>query len=1061
MKKLLKIIAYFFIVLIGLIVLLGIVLKLSENKISNFALKKVSEIIKAPVSIDDVNFNLLRKFPHASVELSKVYLGGAEDSLKQNEQNSDSLLFINKIYVSVNTRSLLKKKYEIEDVELSGLTLSYFVNEVGKSNFDFLIPKDTTPKKEENDTLPSAVLDVLLGNLTLSDITLNYKDQKMDAGAKVFIPKINIKGKVYDTIYSGKVNGAIVLTNCNYQDYKVDLMEKTQLAFDVAYQKDSVSLSNIQLNTDGLDLNINGKAALKDSIFVDLGLNLSKIDLGELIKYAPDTLLQQFGIQQVKGNLSIASKIKGYYKDSTLLPRVDAHIALNKGKIITTEYPEVKELTVRGFVSNGNKKNNITTSAKFEQISISTPKSSVNLSFDVKNIDNPTYWLKSNIFLDTDELANFIPDSTVEYLTGKIKVAVETKGTLPKDIGINSAEYFLDRTKLDLELKNISTALDSIQEIKNLSLKFSYRPSRQINLSHLNMEAPAYQIALKNSYLKAKILGKVNDMDNMGADIQAFNFAFGKSAISGKAYLKNTKKPDFKINSDIKLNLADLKPFIHDTLAKEVQGNIHLAVNSFGKIDLDSLATQAMPIAFEQTKLKFKAKNIQIKEALNNKKMNIDGFDLNMSMANDTLLINKFFVNVLNTKMNIDSTEITNLYKTFIQERKDTQLIVQTHVKIDSINYDIIQDFLASLSENDKAESKTESKDMEKEKEAKVTDNQKVEEALKQDDKPKYLLPDLAAMGLPHFLIRGDLAIAYIKYEKNIIDDLSTKFRFADSLYVLDEFKLKTCGGKVNTSVMLDARNWKYPKADIKNYITDLDLQQLLKNNDNFGDTTLTYDKVSGLLTSEFHGRAFFEGDSLVQELLRAKGNFMLKNGKLYNYPPLVGISQSMKIFGGLDELDKLDFNTLKTSIFLYKNEVYIPKTDVVTSALDFSAFAMQDLSKKGYYEYHLVLHLGDVLMGKSKKLMEEQAKQNKKENDKVERSGLELVAMSLADKKKYGFDNSKLKAKFKNDLNVQHGFLNLLFNPMLVNFSTDLDRTARNREILKNYKNKKKTEGN
>lgn len=1053
MKKLLKIIAYFFVVLIGLILLLGIVLKLSENKISDFALKKVSEIIKAPISIDDVNFNLLRKFPHASVELSKVYLGNAKDSLKITKQNSDSLLFIDKIYVSINTRSLLKKKYEIEDVELSGLTLSYFVNEVGKSNFDFLIPKDTTPKKEKNDTLPSTILDILLGNLTLSDITLHYKDLKIDAGAKVFIPKINIKGKVYDTIYSGKVNGAVVLTNCNYQNYKVNLMEKTQLAFDIAYQKDSVSLTNIQLGSDGLDINVNGKAALKDSIFVDLGLNLSKIDLGELIKYVPDTLLQQFGIQQVKGNLNISSKIKGYYKDSTLLPRVDANITLLNGNIVTTEYPEVKNITIKGFVSNGNKKNNTTTTAKFEQISISTPKSSVNLAFDVKNIDNPNYWLKSNIFLDTDELTNFIPDSTVEYLTGKIKIALETKGTLPKDLGINSAEYFMDRTKLDLEMKNISTALDTIQKIKNLSLKFSYRPSRQINLTNLSMEAPAYQIALKNSYLKAKILGKVNDIDHMGADIQAFNFAFGKSAISGKAYLKNTKKPNFKINSDVKLYLADLQPFIHDTLAKQIQGNIHLAVNSFGKIDLDSVATQAIPIAFEQTKLTLNAKDIRIKEALNNKKMNIDNFDLDMSLANDTLLINKFFVDMLNTKMSIHSTEITNLYKTFIQERKDTQLIVQTHIKIDSVNYDIIQDFLASLNENNKEKNS----DTDKEKDTKNTDNESVKDTLKQNNEPKYLLPDLATMGLPHFLIRGDLAINYIKYQKNIIDDLSTKFRFADSLYVLDEFKLKTCDGKVNTSVMLDARNWKYPKVDIRNYITDLNLQQLLKNNDNFGDTTLTYDKVSGLLTSELHGRAFFEGDSLVQELLKAKGNFTLKNGKLYNYPPLAEISKSMKIFGGLEELDKLDFNTLKTSIFLYKNEIYIPKTDVVTSSLDFSAFAMQDLSKKGYYEYHLLVHLGDVLMGKSKKLMEKQAEQNKKEEDKVERKGLELVAISLADKKKYGFDNSSLKAKFKNNLNVQHGFLNLLFNPMLVNFSTDLDRTARNKKILEKYKNNKK----
>lgn len=1049
MKKLLKILlktlAYFFVILIALVIVLAVVVKLSENKITDFALSKVSETIKAPVSINNVNFNLLRKFPHATVELNQVYLGGA-DSLKQENEPNDSLVFINKIYVAVNTRSLLKNKYEIENVELSGLTLSYNVNKEGKSNFDFLIPKDTTKTEEpKTDTLP-AILDVLLGNLTLSDITLNYNDSNMQAGAKVHIPEINVEGKVYDTIYTGKVKGNVVVTNCNYQNYNVNLMEKTELSFDVGYMHDSVSLTNIQILTDGLDLNLSGKAALSDSIYVDLGLNLPKIDLGELIKYAPDSILQQFGIKQVKGSLSVESKIKGYYKDSTLLPQVSANIYMNDGKIITADYPPINNLTINGFVTNGSKQNNQTTAADFKQIKIKTDKSTVNLAFKVKNIDKPNYWLKSNIFVNTNEFAKFIPDSTVEYLSGNIKVNLETKGTLPSNIGIQSADYFLDRTKLNLELDNICTALNKEQEIKNLSFKFSYNPSRQINLSNLSMEAPAYQIALKNSHLKAKILGKLNDIDHMGADIQSFNFAFGQNQIKGKAYLKNTKKPDFKINTNIKLDLAELKPFIHDTLVKQIGGKINVAINSYGVVDLDSVETQAMPIAFEQTKLNVDIKDIVVKEAMQNKNMNVDNFTLNLSLADDTLLINKLLVDVIDTKFVMDSTQIWNLYKTFVQERKDTQLIVQTNVKIDSIDYGKINKFLASLdSENENTE-KTKSEPEPKPKQTDTTSN----------DEPKYLLPDFGKMGIPHFLVRGKLDIKYIKYEKNILDNISTKFRFADSLYVLDEFKLQTCGGQINTSLMLDARRWDKPKADIKNYITGLDIKQLLMNNDNFGDTALTYEKVNGILTSEFHGRAFFQGDSLIQKRIRAKGNFMLEEGKIHNYKPLVEISKSMKMFGGLDELDKLDFNTLKTSIFLYKNKVFVPKTDVVSSALDLSAFAMQDLSEKGYYEYHLVLHLGDVLTGKSKKLMEAQAKQNKKDKENVERSGINLLAMSLEDKKKYGFDNKSLKAKFKNDLNVQQGFLNLLFNPLLVNFSTDLDRTARNREILKKYGKKK-----
>ena len=70
MKKLLKIFTYLIIVVITLVIVLVITAKLSENKITDIALKKVSESIEAPVIIDNVSFTLLRNFPLATIELN-------------------------------------------------------------------------------------------------------------------------------------------------------------------------------------------------------------------------------------------------------------------------------------------------------------------------------------------------------------------------------------------------------------------------------------------------------------------------------------------------------------------------------------------------------------------------------------------------------------------------------------------------------------------------------------------------------------------------------------------------------------------------------------------------------------------------------------------------------------------------------------------------------------------------------------------------------------------------------------------------------------------------------
>ncbi|NJO89655.1 MAG: hypothetical protein HC831_12445 [Chloroflexia bacterium] len=81
--------------------------------------------------------------------------------------------------------------------------------------------------------------------------------------------------------------------------------------------------------------------------------------------------------------------------------------------------------------------------------------------------------------------------------------------------------------------------------------------------------------------------------------------------------------------------------------------------------------------------------------------------------------------------------------------------------------------------------------------------------------------------------------------------------------------------------------------------------------------------------------------------------------------------------------------------------------------------------------------------MGKSKKLLKKQEELDKKEGGTVDRRGLNLFAMDIDGEDKYGMEssNSKRKKELKKLLNVQQGILNLLFNPTLVNYSTDIDR--------------------
>jgi uncharacterized protein involved in outer membrane biogenesis len=1042
MKKLLKIFTYFIVVVITLVIALAITAKLAENKITDIALKKISESIEAPVIIDNVSFTLLRNFPLATIELNKVYLGSPK---KQKDFDTvsieqDTIISISKLYVSVKSRPLLKGIIEVMKVDVNGADINYTVDTSGVSNIDFLM--DTTETVEE-DTVLSEPVNLTLSDISFKNIVCNFNDHSLKTAAKIIIPNVKVKAKVDGDHISASVSGAVNLTNFSFEETNLYLMNNTDINFDVDYEDDSISIKQFAVDTDGAGLNLSGSVLLGENIETDLRFEGSDLIIDELIKYAPKEMLKEYGLNQVSGNMNFDGTVKGVYTD-TEMPHFNVNLNLLNGQVATSDYPKLKNISFNGKVTNGILRNNQSTQIDFSSFHFETEQSKFDVTFSVLDIDHPKYNVKSNMEINVAEFSDFMPDSTVQYIDGNIKASISTKGELPDSIGDDFVDYVLANSRADIKLTDFNVDVDETLSIKNFSAGFNYKPNN-FSVSNLNINIPAYNFELQNTSLNSDFYGSINNTAELSLNIKSYYIETKGAEISGFVKLKNLDKPSYDTETRIALNLQETKSMLPDSLVTALSGKVIIDIKSRATLNLDSITDQAIDAAFNKSTVNVEMNNITaiLPDDASYKIENLSGV---INMSPEVLKINKVRGIAAGLSFEIDSTEVWNSYETFVQGSKKEIFTVQTNIILGEINNSFLAAFMpaeTTIEETSFQETKEES-----------ANNENLE--LTDTSATNYLLPDLSEFGLPHFLIRGRLAVNKLEYEKNIIDDISLKFRFADSLYVIDQFKFKTCGGQINTSLKLDARNWEKPVIDIKNYITGLDINQLLLLNDNFGDTLITHEKFSGILTSETHTRVFYQDGLWPTERIRAKGRFTIEEGRIYGYEPLVELSNN-KLVGGLKELDKLEFNTLNTSYFMYKDNVYIPKTDVVNSSMDLSIFAMHSLQDD--YEYHLKIHLGDVLTGKSDKLMKEQAKQNKKEGSTEERKGLRLVSLKLEDEKKNGFDNDKLEEEFKKKLNKQQGWLNLLFNPMLVNFSTDLDRTLRNKELLEKYG--AKSEGN
>ena len=1034
LKRTGKVLLISIISIILLVIMLVVIALHSENTITRLALKEVSKMIEAPVKVDNVSLLLFRKFPYATVQFDGFKLGThhAPTADTTSLELGDTLVSLNKLFVSLKTKPLLKNKIEIESIEIEGLSLTYFVDSLGNTNFDFLMASetDTVAVEEPASDTTAAALDVLLSDLTIRNVNLQYTDLQMKAAATIHIPDIEISGRVLNDHYAGRVKGMVYVTNTNFDGFNLHLMEKTSLGFNLDYDDGRLNLESLSLITDGAQLNASGLATLGDSIFVDMALALSDVNLKELSKYATAEMLQEFGVVEVDGQIQLDAKLNGYVYDTLLLPQVQANMSMKRGFVKTTDYPEIKHISFDGSVTAIDPNDFSTISAQFKDIRLATQGSYIDMAFSVSNLDKPSYNVKTSGHINFDEFSSFIPDSTVEHLTGALAFNFSTRGVLPDNLGMESTDYFLERTSLDVKVKNLSTALDSINQVKNLNVSFAYRPNKHISINDLSLEAPGYGVALQNSSLSGTILGYVRDMDNMGMDLDSYYIQMGSNIIEGKTYVKGLESVTFKTDTRASIDLDELRPFIPDSLVESISGKIMMSLVSYGTVHLDSIEEQIMPIAFEQSKLSAQVRDFNF-ELFDDTLVRINNFMLDFAMADDTIRVDNLYGEAHGIEFWMDSTEVWNAYKAFLLEQKDQTLIVQTHIKLGDLDYAPF----AYLVETDTTQAEVA--------EASAQQSMGSAQAARADgervNREENAEPttDEEPMFIPPYIVRGSVAVNSVKYDNIELKNLSTLFRIDESLYVIDKFKLDAFGGSMVTSAVYDTRIDSLTNIFFKNEIFGMDIHQLLVDADNFGQEGFTHENISGKLTSSVDGRIQMQDTTILYDKILMRGNLKLEDGGIYNFEPLMEVGK----FTNLRELENLVFRTLETSLFIHNNNVYFPKTDIVSSAIDMSAMGMQSFGND--YQYHMTIFLRDVLIGKSDNLLKQQGmeKDGFKGDDQSERRGLYLVAMDRNGQKRHRWDQPALRRRMESQINVQGIGLGIVFNPRLINYSTDLDR--------------------
>ena len=357
---------------VGLILLLVVALLLvaefAHDKVVKMALPSVQNIINAPVDIGQTSLSFIRSFPYTTLELNGIYLG----SVFKTNTKADSLVYVDKVYVSLRTEPLKNGKIEITEVEFKGATIKYLVEKDGTTSYDFLMSTDTTPKVADTTAL-GLVID--LEKLTISDITFIYDDKKLGAHAKAYIPKITAKGALSDSLIQAQIKGNVQVTDVNYDSTNAYKLQMAELRLDVDYVGEDITINDVSLSLDDILIAISGSARLADSIYTNIHASCDNIDLADVVKFAPDGLLDEIGVKKLQGKLHFGADVSGNISDTTRYPHVEAKLGFDDGLVLIDNYPQVKNIGIDVDLSTGKLDTDASIGLKLNGLHFETDKS--------------------------------------------------------------------------------------------------------------------------------------------------------------------------------------------------------------------------------------------------------------------------------------------------------------------------------------------------------------------------------------------------------------------------------------------------------------------------------------------------------------------------------------------------------------------------------------------------------------------------------------------------------------------------------------------------------------
>jgi hypothetical protein len=216
----------------------------------------------------------------------------------------------------------------------------------------------------------------------------------------------------------------------------------------------------------------------------------------------------------------------------------------------------------------------------------------------------------------------------------------------------------------------------------------------------------------------------------------------------------------------------------------------------------------------------------------------------------------------------------------------------------------------------------------------------------------------------PGLSARLSVDIRKLEYRDFSATSLGGNIAISQGKLSTSNLAFKSMDGSVKVSGELSTSVKNTIMADVQASVKKINIKKLFISLENFGQDVIIDKNLEGLLTAEINSFTLYDPQwNIKTDKILVTTDVLIEEGKLLNFEPLLALGS----FVDVNELRDLQFSTLKNTINIKKETIFIPTMEIVSNAIDLTISGTHTF--ENIVDYKIKVLISQLLAKKSNKL--------------------------------------------------------------------------------------------